>query len=261
MLTTYKEYLSQKLLPSYFTSEDSYKDSNGKGFLQRFLEIFGEELDDYSDEAINELESLANPLLLSDIEFLNYKAFRSGDLNLTSLLLSTGEYQNLLTYIFTIYKVKGTKKSYEALLALLNITEVSFQRYPTPDIRYDVEGINYDDNQVRYDDSICITCFEYDLIITGTESISSLFYSNVIKLVKLVEPINAKLIKIIYNGTELSEAPITVYVDENGDLVYDNTNDPGLILSLDDNGNLIISGPSEDNYFVDDQGNLIYIND
>jgi hypothetical protein len=77
-------------------------------------------------------------------------------------------------------------------------------------------------------------------------------------LVKLIEPINAKLTKITYNGSEVQQIFITVEINEEGDLEYNNDNDPDLVLSLDSFGNLIIDGPLADRYFIQD-GDLYFI--
>jgi len=254
-----KDYLIDRL-PRYILTEDSYQDSNGKGFIERYLAIFGEELDDNTLPKLEEIENLANPILLNNPNFLEYHSFLKGDLDITSLALDNSTYRNLLTYILSIYKAKGTLKSYKAILGLLKITDVEIEPIVITAGGYD-SGVTYDDGTTFYDGVgvTCQRCFEYNLILTGIDTITSNLFNNIIKLVKLVEPINARLKDIDYNDSVIEETPIEVYVDGDGDLIYVNDKDPLLVLELV-NGDLVISGPNANQYYLDNQGNLIYIN-
>lgn len=259
MLTTYKELFARQLLPNYYREQDSFKDQDNKGFLERFLEIFGQELDDYTVASITELQNLANPLILGDAKFLEYYSFKAGDLDVSSIGINEATYRNLLTYALSIYKVKGTLKSYKAILGIIGITDVVLNAYEEVTNRYD-QGLLYDSG-VLYDEALCLTCFRYDIVLEGTQPITGQLYNSIKALVRLVEPIYAKLEIITYNQIELAEAPITIEIDEQGNLIYDNTNDPDLILTLSADGDLLISGANAALYFVDDEGNLIYINE
>ena len=57
MLPLFKTYLFDKL-PGFFKREDTFKDGNDEGLLERYLKIFGEELDEnVSDDIDNYLDS------------------------------------------------------------------------------------------------------------------------------------------------------------------------------------------------------------
>ena len=55
-----KEYIKAEL-PDYILENDSYKDGSDKGFIERFLEIFGEELDDNTLTSLEAYDSTIGP--------------------------------------------------------------------------------------------------------------------------------------------------------------------------------------------------------
>ena len=83
-------------------------------------------------------------------------------------------------------------------------------------------------------------------------------YNKIERIVSLVEPINAKLSQLIYNEEPLDNIMIKVEIDEEGNLIYDNTADPSIILTLDENGDLHIEGPNANRYHIGEDGNLYY---
>lgn len=250
-MIVFKDYLTN-LLPDYIRDQDSYKDVNNKGFIVRFLEIFGEELDDEFYSKIEGWLVNINPLT-SDSSYLDYFAVMLGDIE--RVITSEHDYRRFLTYLMSIYKIKGTKKSYVSMLRSIGLETVVNELIP--------DGNNYDDPLVAYDDSAIAydvdnaPCSDYELVITGPP-ITGEIYRLINLLVDLIEPINARLTKITYNAVEITAGFIDVYIDEFGDLIYDNVNDPGLILTLV-NGDLIIDGPMAALYYIDSNGDLYFI--
>lgn len=247
-----KDYLVN-LLPNYIIDNDSYKDINGKGFVQRFLEIFGLELDEYYYNTIDTIVDQVNPKLTSKVDFLDYIALMLGD---TPDLESTpSAYRNLLTFIVSIYKVKGTHNSYKWLLYVIGL-EATIEELPPETTQYDDDEVLYDNDE--YYDVSCDTCSYYNLHLVGSGTLSAATYNKVLTIVDLLEPIHAKLGDITYNGDVVNFVVIEVEIDSNGDLVYNNDNDPTLVLTLV-NGDLIISGDNADKYYLNSEGDLIYI--
>lgn len=249
-----KDYMTN-LLPDYIKREDSYKDVDGKGFIVRYLEIFGAELDEFIYNKIGNLENEFNPLSITNAGYLDYIAFLLGDLpNLTQ---DEDAYRRLLTHIISIYKVKGTKKSFKAILYVAGVEIEEFNEVPLSAQVYDGEDINYDDS-INYDEN-CATCSEYDLVVSSTLTLTASLYSKILDLISLVEPVNAKLRNFTFNENSIEEVLIEVIIDENGDLVYDNAADPDLELTLTSDGDLIIEGPNANKYFLNNEGDLIYV--
>lgn len=246
----FKDYVIERL-PEYIVQEDSYKDVDGKGFIVRFLEIFGEELDDEYYNKIEELQDQLSPGTC-EAKFLDYFAVMEGDFAVE--LNNEHDYRLFLQYLLSIYQVKGRKLSYEAILGALGLTIVLNEVEPAP-VTYD-SGILYDDPDVFYDTN-CEPCSDYSLEIEGLNPISPSLYQKILELIALVEPINAHLTGITYNGSEITALYIEVEIDENGDLIYNNDVDPDLILTLVD-GDLHIDGPNADRYILVD-GDLYFI--
>lgn len=249
-MVVFKDYIIKRL-PNYIIANDSYKDGSGKGFVYRFLEIFGEEID---DEIYDKIEGMANQLdpLTVDSNFIEYFAARMGDL--PRFLDDDTDFRRVLTFILSIYKIKGTIKSYKSLLTTLGFTDVTVTEIPPSAVLYD-SGIIYDDGAI-YDDN-CVPCSDYDLDITTGLPINGELYQKVLSLVALIEPINANLRTIEWNGTPTEDHLIEVYIDANGDLIYNNPNDPDLVLELVD-GDLVISGPNSELYYLEN-GDLHFI--
>lgn len=255
-MVIFKNYI-RNCLPDYILVNDSYKDVNGLGFVSRYMQIFGEELDEYYYPQISNLENNFSPLNVTDPRYLDYYAAVLGDV--PRFLSDDSEFARFLTYLVSIYKVKGTKKSYEALLTTLGFSSVNVIEPPQVDNSYDAQPpLLYDDPDVFYDDG-CKTCTDYDIDITTLTPLTGDIFNKVRDLISLIEPINAKLKNILWNGDIIEAVFIEVIIDSNGDLNYDNANDPDLILTLVD-GDLIIDGPNASKYFIDNNGDLYYIN-
>lgn len=198
---TIKEFIWD-LFPHFYKEFDTYKDGEGKGLLERFIKIFGEEVD---DEVLNILDEDSDDYyqknlipLQADEKFINILAIFLGN---PPSILETLEYSKLLQYIVYIYKLKGTKLAYHLFLNLLGFTVV-IEEFDPEETTYE----NIYDNSLLYDElnyyddesSTCATayCSDYKLTLTpineGTVLTEEL--ENQIKtIVRFIEPINARL--------------------------------------------------------------------
>lgn len=248
-----KDYFAG-LLPDYILVNDSYKDGGGKGFVRRFVEILGEELDDYHLEKIESISTEYVPSTVTNPVYLEYFATLIGDI--PRVLTDDTQFARLIEFMLSIFKIKGTIKSYKSLLTALGHTTVTIEELEPSENLYDDPEILYDDPEVLYDES-CATCSEYNVNITTSIDLTGDNYKRVADCIALLEPINAKLKVVNWNGDPVNVVHIEVYVDENGDLIYSNVADPDLVLTLV-NGDLIISGPNAAKYYLD-EGDLYYI--
>jgi hypothetical protein len=204
-----------KQLPSFFKRNDTYKDSSGKGLLERYLEIFGEELDAEVVPLIENYIKNVNPEEVIP-KYLTHLAYTVG--NPPDLLGDPNKYAKLLKHILTYYKVKGTKKGYEIFFALLgwNVTVIEL---PPLAYRFDV-GLNLDgNNKWATFDSACPKCSDYELIIWPYNADCSipeippidlaliqLLYS----IIYFNEPINATLVAFIMGASVCEEAKFCI---------------------------------------------------
>lgn len=248
-----KDYIKE-ITPDYIRDEDSYKDGSGRGFVERYLEIFGLELDEFYYPLIENMEVQFDPLTMR-AEYLDYIGYAIGDIpNITD---SEDGWRRLLSYIVSIWKIKGTLRSFSAILYPLRITNVVITEIVPTVYRYDV-GLTYDQAGIFYDKD-CPQCSYYDISVSSILPLTADFYRKILDAIALVEPINFKPRNFEFNGDAIDVLHIEVWIDENGDLQYNNTNDPDLILTLTPEGNLLISGPNALRYFLDGNGDLYFI--
>lgn len=176
-----------ELLPPYYKDNDTYKNIEGKGILERFLEVLGWEFTRTSGEIKLLLDrvievGIMEPELLNLIwEYYGSVPFGHGCLvnfNPNGSYYTSNDIipprpvdpRSLLVYTLSLYKIRGTLDFYPALLNLYGYS--SLVRDPTGDYvvpqssissgvyipRYDSSDVRYDSN-VSYDQSLVgLTC-------------------------------------------------------------------------------------------------------
>lgn len=190
-------------LPFYYHRNDTYKDASGKGILIRFLGMLGISI---QEDLVEPLENFINELdpETATSKFLSLLAFTVG--SPIDILGTDASYRLRLMQAVSLYKLKGTAKSYRLLFNILGYT-VTVEELFLPDMRYDI-GLTYDtDNDgtipYQYDNDKCRQgCVEYNLIVFGpdgesppdglTDQLKELLYL----AIKDIEPINARLVEI-----------------------------------------------------------------
>lgn len=182
------------LLPVYFKKYDSYKDKYDRGFLERFLVAHGWEID---QEII--------PFIECYLDIIDAKQAPEKYLDHLSDVLGNppditqdDAYRNILRYAVTIYKIKGTRKSFELFFSLLGFdVEIYEVPWNNEDIKYD-SGHRYDTGlPTTYDLGGCQHCSYYDLIFYTTNSsnyiLSPEMIERVRRIIGFLEPIDTKL--------------------------------------------------------------------
>jgi len=194
-------------LPNYFKENDSYKDGNNEGLLERYLEIFCAEIDDkvspYIDSVleIRDAEALNGFPHTDPMQFLNYIA---SDLGNPPDIGTEEQYIALLRHIRLIFQTKGTITSLKLFLALYgyavsslsNIVFVTrkYDETPTP-LKYD-DSLIYDEELIFYSDCTLIIT-DYPGTTTGDPGSDWL---DLLKeaLQKFIFPIFANIVSITY---------------------------------------------------------------
>lgn len=174
----FQEYIFTNLFDYSYKAHDTYKDKDGKGILERFVNICSEYLDnDVMPDIDNFMDSLdadtANPIFLNYLwEFFGYIPYAYGVLNYGEPYTQenlerwlkedrgypTARYREVLKYAISLYKIRGTKKFFDVLGRFYNITieltDLSTSRYGD-DFRWPSSlhsiAINYDESMVQYD--------------------------------------------------------------------------------------------------------------
>lgn len=244
-----KEYIFS-LFTAWDTREDVNKDSEKKGTLQRYNETLGEQWD---DDILPLVNNLIDNTLVPKTMLPKFIPYLESMVGLDNIVTDLDVRKALLQNIIRIYTVKGTKRSYEILFKLLGFDSVEIIE---EDISFGFDSPVILDDPTRIFDngSSCFRCGFYTLNLTGTAAFTSDLRSTIFKAIKLVEPIHARLLEVTYNGDSIDI--ITIFVAENGDLIYETVNDIRLL--LDERGDLFINGSSATKYSIDSNGNMIY---
>lgn len=189
------------ILPPYFIENDTYKDANGDGLLNRYLTIFGEEID---EELIPKIECYLNIIdsQISDSKFITHLSDVLG--NPPDIFLDDTMYRNLLSYIVSVYKIKGTKKAYELFFSILGFDIELIEIPPGDDVVYYDKLNIYDDGKI-YDQKLCQPCSMYDIIFYPHNQRDVNITPNIIQRLRdaiaFNEPINATLRHLIFKAT------------------------------------------------------------
>lgn len=258
------------LLPTYFKLKDSYKNNQGKGLLERYLEIYEDEID---EEILPLIHNYLNQVDISRAsnQFLTELAYSLG--TPPDIFGGTDEYRKMLLFAIRIYKIKGTAKAFELLFGLLDINVV-VEEDPVGARRYD-EQWRYDqtDVEMRWDMGKCEPCSCYHLHLTGSIILTPTILSYIKTIIIFNEPINATLCSIDYNGEDILTQLMAAFISDTTGLI--NGNEPYIegeliitikqseviteTFSLDALGNLIVEGPNADKFYIDSRsGQLVY---
>jgi len=196
-------------LPYYFIEQDTYKDSNGNGLLNRYLNLFGGYI---KDEILPSIENYLD-IIQSTITDEKYVTTISATLgNPPDIFKTVNEYRNLLSHIVSIYKIKGTIKGYQVFFGILGYDVTIYEVPLLTSQVIDQYGDRYDDNinaiydtgdiNFTYDQSIVEYCSEYDLTLTAIHT-GSTPTQDLIDRIKIAilfnEPVNAKLRNLVIN--------------------------------------------------------------
>lgn len=137
----FKEWVFKNLLPFYYQEKDTYHDTDGKGILQRFMEVcsgyFDTEIleDQGTQPGLDNIVNLIDPEVTPEL-FLNYLWEFLGEIPYAYGLIIQGKTYNkddlrgwlfensdfpmadprkLLRYALALYKIRGTDKFYQIL--------------------------------------------------------------------------------------------------------------------------------------------------
>lgn len=215
-MSYFKDWFFNKL-PNYYHANDSFKDEDGKGLLQRYLENIGEDIDDNIVPFIDNLLDILDPTKQANnnYKFLNHLAYTVGsppDIFLGDPA-QAAKYAKLLSHIVSIYKIKGTKKSFVSFFALLGYTVNVIEWVPAnPDI---FDGLDTFEDAL-FDQGGCQDCSEFSILNqailnngpcgqTGNPVLDASLYSLMVEMVEFLQPYATTLRSIITAGLVCEE--------------------------------------------------------
>lgn len=212
-------------LPLYFKQEDTYKDNNNEGILERYLSIFGEDFDEVLLPMIADYTVIVDPLESYDVQasildpgnaddekFLNHIAYTLGN---PPDLTGDDFYRKLLSIMVSLYKIKGTIPAYNIWLNIIGLQASVLVEVPPVELTYD-SGFNYDSlitTEVTAEagtyDTSCPTCSDYALVIEDISKgdLTPEQEKLIADIVRLNEPINAKLVGTFFRQNFVEVIP------------------------------------------------------
>lgn len=180
----YKTGLFSKFFNQYHKEFDTYKDSEGKGLLERFVEICGEYID---DNIIKDIESLTDNIDFDTCpetfisywwEYFGYIPYAYSilninptpsyyDINNLQIRYPNPNSREVLKYAISLYKIRCTSLFYEVLGRFYRVyfefIPVNFSELAIPETKYD-KHVKYD-KKYQYDQNNCLECLKYTVVI------------------------------------------------------------------------------------------------
>lgn len=236
-----------------YNQRDSYKDTNDRGFLQRYNEMLAEDMDTH---ILPKVEQLIDRLLMPhrmDNKFIGHLEGSRG-VNVVIDFSDNELRKVVLQIIIQVNRIKGTKLSYEVMLRLLG--------FDTVEVIEDFTIYSFDspvtlDDEVRRLDSggRCAPCTDYDINLTGAVPMTATLLSQIKTVIDYVEPINAKLRKIYYEGFDITDGGVVFFILDfelgGGDLSYILLGPADIAFSIVD-GDLIATGSLAPDFSITD---------
>jgi len=229
---------------------DYNKDSEGKGFLQRYSETMAQEWD---ETVISVAFRLLDSTLIPDTVLDKFIPYLESNMGLIAVHPDLGIRRRVLQRIIEVYKCKGTERSYQLMFNALGFEGVEILQ---AGVDFGFDSLVTFDNEVRtFDMGRCHKCKYYRVNILNGPAIDNTMYAAIRNAIKVVEPIYCRLIDIWVDGEEAEL--LTIYIEENGDLVYNSLAEDLIGFTLAPNGDLKAYGANESKYKVDSNGNMI----
>jgi hypothetical protein len=256
-MSWFAQNLFTKWFTQYHKTEDSYKDLNDKGLLERYVQTIGQEID---TNILPYLENLQDNILNPKSIFAKLLPFREQELGVNLVYDDTVERRKqILSYWLRLVQIKGTKRGYEVCIRLMNFSGLIIDT---------VDVITYFDNPLP--SAGCNACYEYDVIVKGNKQVIDLTIVDAFfNLIEWNEPINCKLRFFIYNDTYVPKKLVQFFFKGFDDekLYVDIKRNPffnaKLDTLLDNQGNLLIEDEFAEFYqydseLWDNQGFMLY---
>lgn len=181
------------LLPAHIIERDTYKDNLGRGLYERYMLLFGAYID---DDIIPEIECYLNIIdaSIAEEKYLNHISDVLG--NPPDVFKNIDQYRNLLSYIVSVYKIKGTKQAYELFFGILGFNIIITEEDPSLLLSLYDEGMLYDDGSL-YDQGKCHPCSTYSIEFYASDPNDPILDATTLNLLRAAidfnEPINAVL--------------------------------------------------------------------
>lgn len=248
-------FLLQTKIFGYFGRDikirDEPKNAQGKGVLERYNEVMGLEYDVYYSEFLDNL--IDNTMVPQEVleKFIPYLEEMLGGLQFTGTTIAIR--RKILKFAIRLYEIKGTKKSYDLIYRLLGFNSVTITEHQA---EFTFDSPTTFDDLFRKFDSKCPPCSDYTINVYGDADLTNELHKMIFRAAELCEPINAHIRAVFYNDVLLIADDLpSIFVDGEGDLIYDDVASPDIVFTMDDEGNLIVNTPGFD---INEEGDIIF---
>ncbi len=174
---------------------DSYKDVNNKGINERFQECLAE---DYDEEEASYIDNFVDNTIVPEKMLNKLIPLMEQMLGDPIVINNSVEMRKkIIKFAQRLYEVKSTLLSYQMLFGLAGFDDVTITEYAS------TSGFDSDitfDDEIRRFDGFDRACYDYTINITGTIGITLPVYDTVLRIIEYLEPINADLRSVLYNG-------------------------------------------------------------
>src|SRR4051812_29888331 len=107
-----------KQLPYFYKEQDTYKDFQGKGLLERYLKNFEDEIEENLHPYLRDFVDIFDTIN-TDAKYLPYISYFLGEPPSANGDITV--YRKILAYAVQIAKIKGTAQSYKLLFNLYGL--------------------------------------------------------------------------------------------------------------------------------------------
>jgi hypothetical protein len=194
-----KNTIFERFYSLFDKRQDPNKDVDGKGTLERYNEVIGQDVDDNVNPLIDyALDNLTVPATMYD----RYIPYKEADLGNIQLFLSFDPVmrKRIIKHWHRYVNIKGTIRCYEVLFAMLGITAVITEIFDTGG--FDSATTWDSDIRPTLDSGRCKPCSFYSIAMTGPP-LTTEIYNAILSIILFNEPINADLLELTYNGSSL----------------------------------------------------------
>ena len=173
----YKDKLFGMFFTNYHKEYDSYKDSNQKGLLERFVEVCGEYLDEEVNPLIDnhlkilDFDNCPEEVLVYWWEYFGSIPYAYQVLNQSSEVIEpypNANTRDVLKYAMSLYKIRCTDRFYQVLGKFYNVVfefiPLNFSELSEPYSKYDKTKVKFD-SSYSFDKNNCLECLKLKVII------------------------------------------------------------------------------------------------
>lgn len=249
-----KNIIFNKYFLPVLNIEDPNKDVQGKGTLQRYIETLAE---DWDNTVVGVIEKFIDNMYVPATVKNKFIPYLEKQMGIDEPIHPSLEIRRrVLSRITEINKRKGTESSYKLIFNALGFADAEVL---DANVDYGFDSTVTLNNEVRtFDLGRCHKCQYYVLNLTGSLNIDSTMMEAINNAIDYVEPIYAKRLRLVYNEVDVNL--FDIFIQANGDLIYNSSDDGVVGFTLAPNGDLTIYGSEAANYTLDNNGNLTYNN-